>query len=854
MADKQRSLSRRLLQGIPIPMFVIVFGLVFGITVWLITDYYQTEALSKIFKQTMDNQLHQRARESLIHFDNLIHNYSAKARLLAQHRKMSSYLDPRAWLSTDEDQVRDYQDSSPDWMFDGDYWDGLLLPEQIILLDMNGRIREVYSTTGEEISPALEEFSFSYDDGANAYVTKMDQRAYLVITDLLEDSTYNPMGVLLFLIPVDSDLLVFSQKNHRLGTTLLALLDEDSQQVLASSDLTNLAADSHFDPTSSRHVLTLQALYGYEGADTNILFATLVPRNEIEQIGQQVLDLERRQRLIGSLAMLAVFVILFVIVSNRLNRILRRISQFSHRALGLQRELPVHGNQLLILEDWVREFILLVQKARDEVRAQHESEIRESEVLKSALLDTSLDSIISIDQMGAVVDFNPTAEQTFGHDAQSVIGQNFEDLILDQSSHHAFKEQLYDALLLSHEGEEVVRQELTAIKADNKPFPVELAIKPMLLVDRLLFTVYIHDISQRKGQEAEIRTLAAFPSESPIPVLRVNRPGVIIYANAPSEPLLEYWGCGRAQTLPIYWKGVVQSVLDSDEMLEMELKTDTAIFSLLMAPIKDLGYVNIYARDITQTMAAQNEARQRQNELIHVARLSTMGEMATGIAHELNQPLAAIVNYASGCVRRIHLGIDGKDDLLEALEQIRGQANRAGEIIKRLRSMVSRQQSIREWKNLNHLVMEVCALMQNESNRLEIVVERKFDVDQLMVSVDPVLIEQAILNLVRNALDALATIASSQRRLVIATGIQPNGMAFVSIQDNGPGVSQKVLGHLFDPFFSTKEKGMGMGLAITQTIVSEHNGKIRAESWPNKGTIFTIELPIAEEMSESMAS
>ena len=231
---------------------------------------------------------------------------------------------------------------------------------------------------------------------------------------------------------------------------------------------------------------------------------------------------------------------------------------------------------------------------------------------------------------------------------------------------------------------------LTARSKEGRTLPVEVAIKPVMLENQLLFTTYIRDISERERQAKEIVSLASFPSESPLPVLRINRPGVVIYANKASDSLLDYWGCNRMQTVPIYWKRLVEQVLNSDRAREVEVTTPDGIFSLLLAPVQDLDYVNVYGRDITAIRRAEEEARHRQNELIHVSRLSTMGEMATGIAHELNQPLSAIVNFANGCARRLRLGIGEKEELIAAMEQIAAQARRAGEIIKRLRSMVTR--------------------------------------------------------------------------------------------------------------------------------------------------------------------
>jgi PAS domain S-box-containing protein len=450
---------------------------------------------------------------------------------------------------------------------------------------------------------------------------------------------------------------------------------------------------------------------------------------------------------------------------------------------------------------------------------------------------------VTVNERGRIIDFNPTAQETFHYAHDVAVGKGFAELVLAPASRDPFERLLYLSLVGAEQGAELQRTELQAVARDGREFPVELSIKPVFLDQQLVFTLYLRDIAERKIREAEIRSLAAFPSESPIPVLRINRRGVITYANPPSTPLLHHWGCRPLQTLPVYWRDLVEQTLHGRTTRELEVATDEGVFSLLLAPVAELDYVNIYARDITAEREAEEELKLRQNELVHVTRLSNMGEMATGIAHELNQPLSAIVNFANGCARRIRLDIGGKEELLEALKQISAQAARAGEIIKRLRSMVSRRQPIREVVDVNLLANETCSMISHELKRLEVVIERRFFEQPLWVRVDSVQIEQVLLNLLRNALDALMGVKPSERQLIIATGMQPDGTVFVSVEDNGSGIGAKSMEQLFDPFYSTKESGMGMGLAISQTIMSNHHGRIRADSWPGRGSVFTIELP-----------
>jgi PAS domain S-box-containing protein len=602
-------------------------------------------------------------------------------------------------------------------------------------------------------------------------------------------------------------------------------------------------------------LVTAQSFFDYEDSDLNLLFATLLPRASFEATGQQILDLERRQRLIGAAVIIVAFVLLFFVLSSRINRLLRRIANLSRRALEIPgRDLDERGNQLLILEDWIRDFLDLVLRGRDEMRRRHETELLETEKLKVAVMEASLDSIVTVDGRGAIIDFNPTAQATFDYSLEEAVGRSFSDLVVAPKWQKTFERLLYLSLAGVEQGASPQRVEMQAVARDGRIFPVELSIKPVSLEERLVFTLYLRDIAERKVREAEIRSLAAFPSESPIPVLRINGRGVITYANQPSATLLRHWGCRPLQTLPVYWRNHVDAVLQSGTTGEVEVTTDEGIFSLLMAPVAELDYVNVYARDITTQRVAEEELKRRQNELVHVTRLSNMGEMATGIAHELNQPLSAIVNFANGCARRLRMDIGGKDELLHALGQISAQAGRAGEIIKRLRGMVTRRQPVRELVDLNILAREVCSFISHDLKRHELAIERRLSKRELWVRVDSVQIEQVLLNLLRNAIDALVEVPAQERSLAIESGVQPGGMVFVAVRDNGPGISSGAMEHLFDPFYSTKESGMGMGLAISQTIMTHHHGKIRADSWPGKGSTFTIELPPNVEAVVSAAS
>jgi C4-dicarboxylate-specific signal transduction histidine kinase len=221
-----------------------------------------------------------------------------------------------------------------------------------------------------------------------------------------------------------------------------------------------------------------------------------------------------------------------------------------------------------------------------------------------------------------------------------------------------------------------------------------------------------------------------------------------------------------------------------------------------------------------------------------------MGEVATGMAHELNQPLSAIANYANGCIRRIRTGVGEPNELVAAMDHIGSQAQRAGEIIRRLRALVGKQSPVRAEADLNQMVREVCSFVEFEISKMNLTIDLDLAGESIPVDVDLVQIEQVLLNLVRNALDALEDMPPDERRLVIRTRIVGTE-AEVSIRDNGSGISPNEMRHLFDPFYTTKASGMGMGLPISQTILEDHQGRIWAESRPGIETVFHVRLPFA---------
>ncbi len=836
---------------IPMTLLSILVGLACGALVWAVLDQVQPRALRGIFAEELQTRLDQQARETLIRFENYVEAHTSTTRLLANHRSLSAYLDPIYWFDIDESEASVHF-SPPPWLPATSLWRTLVEPGKILLIDRKGRTREIYNLDLRRLPQELLKVDerFLSESRVQAFLTTLEGRPYLLISEIAEDGTGTDMGYLMMVVPLDSEFLLASQQGVSSNGVVVGLIDADEQRFLSSSDSEAVPAITSMEQASKDFVITAQSFFQYEGSVLNMQFATLVPRSSLEATRQRVEAVERRQRLVAATTFIAVFTLVFYLLSERLNRILRRISLFSRRALGRRQPILEKGNQIYVLEDWIKQFIGNVLTAREEMRREHETEMKQSKSIQQAILEAALDPIITIDRKGKILEFNSTAERVFGYRRDDVIGILFTSLIIRAEDNAKFFRMLkrYESDAAPEELE--IRGEVVAVRADTTQFPVEVAIKLIQLPLKEVFTVYVRDISSRKRAEEMITSLAKFPTESPSPILRVNRPGVIIYANPASAPLLSYWECEQGQKLPLYWRNRVVSVFDSGYDWENEVIVEDHIYSLLITPVTDLNYVNIYGRDVTEVRRAESEAREHQQELVHVSRLSTMGEMATGLAHELNQPLSAIANYANGCVRRLPTEIDGADDLIYALGQINSQAGRAGEIIRRLRRLVGKQLPVRSVADINNLVKEVCSFVEFEARKTDVVIEQELSMDRLMVRCDVVQVEQVLLNLIRNALEALLEVPAEGRSLVVRSGYQGGGKIRVDVVDTGPGIEPELAKKLFEPFFTTKESGMGMGLVISQSIAKDHGGKIEADPIAGVGSRFSLTLPAYENPEE----
>lgn len=259
-----------------------------------------------------------------------------------------------------------------------------------------------------------------------------------------------------------------------------------------------------------------------------------------------------------------------------------------------------------------------------------------------------------------------------------------------------------------------------------------------------------------------------------------------------------------------------------------------------------------FIRDLTERQKTEARLQELQTELVHISRLTAMGEMASALAHELNQPLSAIANYLKGAKRLLEGCVDDNSKMVfGAMDKAAEQSLRAGQIIRRLRDFVARGESERRVESINKLIEEASALAlvgaKEHGVRVRLQIDPAFD----LILADKVQIQQVLLNLFRNAIEAVAE--AERRELLVANGSPGDGMVEVSVADTGSGISADIAEQLFQPFVTTKPQGMGVGLSISRTIIEAHGGRIWTEPNPGGGTIFkfTLRAVTKEDLSDA---
>jgi len=484
--------------------------------------------------------------------------------------------------------------------------------------------------------------------------------------------------------------------------------------------------------------------------------------------------------------------------------------------------------------------------------------------LLAALLATAVDGIIAIDPKGHILLYNQACERLFGYRASEVVGQNVRMLMPEPYRHEL------DDYIANYSGTGERRvigggREVVGRRKDGSTFPMYLSVGEGGLTGQRFFVGIIHDLSalrwETEQREGADRLLAQIVQSSEDAIISVALDGTITSWNAAAERIYGFSasdaiGWHISMILPPDRMGEDDEIIsrlrsgltmEHYETVRRHKDGHDVLVSLSVAPIFDASGVMIgaskTARDVTERKRSEEKLLGMQNELAHVGRLSAMGQMSAAIAHELNQPLTAIANYAKAAQRLLQNENPEPRQLQsarEAMEKAVTQTLRAGTIIRYLRDFVEKRESRKCPEDMSEVIREAVSLgmVGHSHSNIKLVLALKPGLPR--VSIDKVQIQQVLLNLVRNAMEAMAEV--KRRELTISCDVGDEGL-IIMVQDSGPGLAPQVASRLFQPFVTTKADGMGIGLKICQSIIEGHGGTITArQSGP--GATFVIQLPL----------
>jgi two-component system sensor histidine kinase TtrS len=242
----------------------------------------------------------------------------------------------------------------------------------------------------------------------------------------------------------------------------------------------------------------------------------------------------------------------------------------------------------------------------------------------------------------------------------------------------------------------------------------------------------------------------------------------------------------------------------------------------------------------------EEELQRHHQELAHVIRLSTMGEMASGMAHELNQPLAAVVSYCGTAISLVESLPEPSQQLREILERASEQAQRASSIIRHLREFVSKESDLKQPLDLDQVIKGLKVILGSELKSSKVRLEHHLDGRGRKVMANKVQIEQVLVNLVRNSIEAIHSMQTNAGKVILETHLLKDGSIEVTVTDNGPGIDAGMIGKLFNPFQTSKASGMGMGLSISRSIIEAHGGRIWADEQRYNGALFCFSLSVCK--------
>jgi PAS domain S-box-containing protein len=482
---------------------------------------------------------------------------------------------------------------------------------------------------------------------------------------------------------------------------------------------------------------------------------------------------------------------------------------------------------------------------------------RMEEILRERanLLDLTHDTVFVRDLNNVITYWNRGAEEMYGWASKDAIGKITHEILhtvfpapLQEINEQVFATGRWEGELIhsKRDGDQLVVASRWSLQRDEQGWPAAILETN-------------NDITARKRAEEDLRRQANLLEQTHDAILVWEFPRTIIYWNRGAELL---YGFNREEAigrlshellhtehpLPIQsfeailerdgeWRGELTHTTRDGRKIIVESR------HVLMREADDRRLVLETNRDVTERKLAEEALHKSQAELAHVTRVSTLGELTASIAHEVNQPLAAVVTNANACLRWLAHQPANLVEARQAISRIIKEGNRASEVIGRIRALVRKTPPLKHRLDINEILLEVIALSRSEVLRNRASLKPQLSDDLPLVLADRIQLQQVVLNLIMNGLEAMGGVVDDSRELHVSSQMHESNAVLVAVRDSGNGLEPDSLEHLFDAFYTTKPNGMGMGLAISRSIIEAHGGKLWASQNTPKGAVFQFTLP-----------
>jgi PAS domain S-box-containing protein len=513
--------------------------------------------------------------------------------------------------------------------------------------------------------------------------------------------------------------------------------------------------------------------------------------------------------------------------------------------------------------DLIKRFTHLASLIID--RALGDAALRTSEARKAAILKSALDCVITLDHLGAIIEFNPAAERTLGYRQAEVIGRSLDEVILPRTQQEARGRRPIGDLAAGVAQLIGNRVELIAARADGSEFPAELALTRTTSEGLPFFCAHLRDITERRRAEDELRRNGAQLAHGQA----LSQTGSFSWKLDTDEVTFSdelYRIFEFDRSAPVTLQRNADRVHPDDRAL-LAAKTDSARQAdeaneyeiRLQMPDGRIKHVQTVSRtirdpegrsevigavrDVTELKQSEETLSKLRTVLAHVTRAASLGALTASIAHEVNQPLSGILTNARTCLRMLDADPPNLDGARSTAQRTIRDGNRASEVIQRLRAMFARKRPEADWFDLNDAAREVLALLSSELQSRRVILQTDFANDLPTVRGDRVQLQQVILNLVFNAADAMIGVVDRPRDLLVGTGADPDYGVRLWVRDAGVGFDPQDAERLFDAFYTTKTDGMGIGLAISRSVIRNHDGRLWATPNDGPGATFSAWLP-----------